>query len=58
MLAERFEALLEQERQAAQAYADLADQVSDPAAKEQFELIRREKLRHIELAERLLEIVE
>lgn len=58
MLAERFRALLEQEREAEQVYAELAAKVADLNAREQIRQIHREKLRHVELVERLLEIVE
>ena len=57
-LAEQFEGLLAKERAAAVQYADLASKCSDPARREQAEALRREKLRHVQLAERLLEIVE
>lgn len=58
MLAEKFRELLDQERQVEGLYAGLSEQVTDPATKEQIEQIHREKLRHVQLVERLLEIVE
>ncbi len=58
ILAEKFETLLETERQAEDVCASLIDKLTDPAAIEQLKLIRREKQRHIGLVERLLEIVE
>ena len=41
MLAERFQTLLDTERRAEQVYADLIDQMSDPAARQQVEQIYR-----------------
>ncbi len=58
MLAEKFRELLEQERQAEGVYAGLSEQVTDPAAREHIQQIHREKLRHVQLVERLIEIVE
>lgn len=57
VLREQFQMLLSQEQQALQAYADLVTKVDDPAIREQVEQLRREKQRHVELTERLLEIV-
>ena len=57
-LRERFQALLSQEQQALAAYADLASRVQDPGLRDQVEQLHREKQRHIELTERLLEIVD
>lgn len=57
VLREQFQMLLSQEQQALQAYADLVAKVDDPAVREQVEQLRREKQRHVELTERLLEIV-
>ncbi|MGB2820240.1 MAG: hypothetical protein WBF17_04620 [Phycisphaerae bacterium] len=57
VLREQFQMLLSQEQQALQAYADLVAKVDDPAIREQVEQLRREKQRHVELTERLLEIV-
>ena len=58
MLREQFLTLLEMERQAEHAYADLAGRMADPSLRQQIELLHRDKQRHIALAERLLEIVE
>ncbi len=58
MLTETFQGLLEQERQARDVYANLTAQVSDPEARKQVEQIHREKQHHVELVERLLEIVQ
>lgn len=58
MLAEKFQQLLDQECEAERAYADLAGQTEDPAARQQLELLSREKRHHAELVQRLLEIVE
>ena len=49
--------LLDKTQHAEKAYAGLADHVSDPAMREQIELLAREKQRHVQLAERLVEIV-
>ena len=57
-LAEQFEDLLAKQQAAAGWYASMAAECSDPAQREHFETIRREKLRHVELTLRLLEIVE
>jgi len=58
MLAESFRDLLEQERQAERTYAELVARADDPEVRRQLELILREKQRHVQLVERLLEIVE
>ena len=58
MLAEKFRALLETECQAEKVYAELADQITDVMARRQVEQIHLEKRRHVQLVERLLEIVE
>ena len=57
-LAEQFEELLAKEQAAVGHYAALVAECDDPTQREQFETIRREKLRHVELTLRLLEIVE
>ena len=54
----RFQALLEQERQALSVYESLADRSPDPAVRKQALQLRRDKERHIRLTERLLEIVD
>ena len=58
MLAESFRDLLEQERQAERTYAELVARADDPEVRRQLKLILREKQRHVQLVERLLEIVE
>lgn len=58
MLAGKFQELLAQEREAEKAYQDLCGQVPDLIARRQIEQILREKHRHVQLVERLLEIVE
>lgn len=58
MLAETFHALLEKEREAEKLYAGLAGQITDPSTRRHVEQIHREKLHHVKLVERLLEIVE
>lgn len=58
MLREQFQALLEQQRQAAQVYADLAGVATDPSVKQDAQQIQRDKERHVRLTERLLEIVD
>ena len=57
LLREQFQALLAAEQKAEQIYADLAATLSDRALREQVLQLQREKLRHIQLTERLLEIV-
>lgn len=57
-LAEQFHALLSQEQQVEETYARLLPQVTDPGALAQLQHIRRDKQRHIQLAQRLLEIVQ
>ena len=49
--------LLAKSQDAANAYVGLADHLTDPAMREQVKLLAREKHRHVQLAERLLEIV-
>ncbi|MFB3893341.1 MAG: hypothetical protein ACE15C_15110 [Phycisphaerae bacterium] len=55
-IAEQFQALLEMEKKAEALYAELAAR-ADPALRARIEELRRDKLRHIRLTERLLEIV-
>jgi rubrerythrin len=57
-LRDRFQALLAQELQALRAYEQLAAQISDPEIHGRVEHLLRDKQRHVELTERLLEIVE
>ena len=56
-LREQFQTLLSQEQQALEAYAELVAKVTDPAVRQQVEQLHRDKQRHVELTERLLEIV-
>ncbi len=56
-LAEQFQDLLTQEQQAEGTYAAMAEQTADPQIKIQLESIRSDKQRHIDLIQRLLEIV-
>ncbi len=58
MLAEKFRELLDQERKAEGVYAGLSAQVTDPTTREHIQQIHRDKLRHVQLVERLIEIVE
>ena len=58
VLAEQFQRLLARERKAEGMYAALACSAEDPAVRMRAEEFRRDKQRHIRLAERLLEIVE
>lgn len=57
-LAEQFGALLERQRQAESTYANMLASVKDAELRAQFEQLLRESQRHIELTERLIEIVE
>jgi len=57
-LAEQFNALLDQQQHAADHYETVAAQTSDPQMKHQMEQVCREKKRHIQLTQRLLEIVD
>ena len=50
--------LVSRTRQAADAYARLAEQHDDPLLREQLGRLHRDKLRHVQLAERLREILE
>lgn len=56
-LREQFESLLTQQQQALAAYAELATKLEDPAVRGHLVQLQRDKQRHIELTERLLEIV-
>jgi len=58
LLREQFETLLSQEREILRAYSELLARVSDPTLREQVEQLHHDKLRHVELTERLLEIVD
>ncbi|MBL7219405.1 MAG: hypothetical protein ISS69_04770 [Phycisphaerae bacterium] len=57
-LAEQFNALLDQQQQAANYYATMAAQTDDPQMRSQVEQVYREKNRHIQLTQRLIEIVD
>jgi rubrerythrin len=57
-LAEQFNALLDQEQQAADYYATMASKTDDPQVRRLVEQVHREKKRHIQLTQRLLEIVD
>lgn len=57
MLCELVQELLDTTQHAERAYAGLAARLSDPALRRQVQLLAREKQRHVELAERLLEII-
>jgi len=57
-LAEQFNALLDQQQQAANYYAAMAAKTDDPQMRSQVEQVYREKSRHIQLTQRLIEIVD
>ena len=57
VLAEHFQVLLDQSRQAERAYAQLANQAQNPQVRQHLEQLLRDKQRHVALAERLIEIV-
>ena len=57
VLREQFKALQETQRQALGRYESAA-QHADPSAKADLDQLCRDKRRHLELTERLLEIVE
>ena len=58
LLRDEFQTLLDQQRNAARLYADLAAKSGDPRIRQQAQELQRDKLRHIRLTERLLEIVD
>ena len=58
LLAEQFQQLLARQRQAAEAYADLASKSADGGVSRQFSEFQRDMQRHIDLTRRLLEIVQ
>ncbi|MCD6364447.1 MAG: hypothetical protein J7M14_01090 [Planctomycetes bacterium] len=58
ILAEQFEDLLAQTRRAEQMYTALADSVKDPVLRKQISRLCADKHRHVQLAQRLLEIVD
>lgn len=55
---EQFQSLLDHAQSAERMYAALADSAEDPAIRAEMNQLRRDKRRHILLAERLLEIVD
>lgn len=55
---EQFLSILDRARRAEQMYAALADSAEDSSTREEMDQLRRDKQRHVRLAERLLEIVE
>ncbi len=57
-LAEQFRTLLDQQQQAEAGYAQLLPRLRDPHVLAQLQQVRRDKQRHIQLTERLLEIME
>lgn len=50
--------LTDKTRQAADLYARLTETATNPAARDQFAKLHREKIRHMMLAERMQEILE
>ena len=58
LLREQFEELLEAERQAVATYRDMLGKLEDAEARQKVEQLLRDKQRHVELTERLLEIME
>ncbi|HOF17510.1 MAG TPA: hypothetical protein PK082_01275 [Phycisphaerae bacterium] len=57
-LREHFESLLAEQKKAADAYGKLAIDLNDPALQEKVAHLVREKQRHVQLTERLLEILD
>jgi hypothetical protein len=57
-LRQRFQSLLEQQRQVLAVYESVAAASADPAVRKQAIQLRRDKERHVRLTERLLEIVD
>jgi len=55
---EQLQDLLDKERRAMTAYAELVAKAADTRLREQFLQLQREKQRHVELAERLLQIMD
>ncbi len=58
MLRERFSAILAKVRSAAGEYDLLARSAEDAEPREQFQRLARDEQRHLELTERLLEIID
>ncbi len=57
LLSDRFQSLLDAERHALKTYSDIVGKVSDAEMAAKLQQLLREKQRHVELAQRLLEIV-
>jgi hypothetical protein len=57
-LRQRFQALLDQQRQVLSVYESLAGSTSDPAVRKQAIQLRKDTERHVQLTERLIEIVD
>jgi len=57
LLREQFQQLMDETRTAEQAYADLAGQAADPEMRQKLQYLHREKQRHVQLTQRLLEIL-
>ncbi len=57
-LRQRFESLLDQQRQVLAVYESAAAASTDPAVHKQAIELRKDKERHVRLTERLLEIVD
>lgn len=58
LLREQFEELLGKQQSALGQYEEVAARETDPDTRAQLDQLCREKKRHIELTQRLLEIVE
>ena len=58
ILREQFSAMLAKVRTAASQYDQLARSTEDPEARDQLQRLAREEYRHVQLTERLLEIVD
>jgi rubrerythrin len=57
VLRDLIQELLDQTSTAEKGYASLASRVTDPDLRSQVQHLHRDKQRHLELAERLMEIV-
>jgi len=57
-LRERFESLLKAEQEVVGAYEQMARMVQDPVRREAIAQLVRDKHRHVQLTQRLLELVE
>ena len=57
-LRQRFQSLLERQRQVLAVYESAAAASADPALRKQAIQLRKDKERHVRLTERLLEIVD